>query len=104
MEQALERIEGGSGHRGYDLLLLDVMLPGVDGLEVAARLRKAGRMLSIVLISARGRTADAIAGLDAGADDYVTKPFDLDEVIPFDERVPRLLQPRASFPGPVWPG
>ena len=85
-EEALERIEGGgsghpgSGRPGYDLLLLDVMLPGVDGLEVAARLRKAGRTLPIVMISARDRTADAIAGLDAGADDYVTKPFDLDEV------------------------
>ena len=77
-EEALERIERGGP--GYDLLLLDVMLPGIDGLEVAARLRKAGRTLPIVMISARDRTADAIAGLDAGADDYVTKPFDLDEV------------------------
>lgn len=80
-EDALARLErGGSGRPGYDLLLLDVMLPGLDGLEVAERLRKAGQILPIVMISARDRTADAIAGLDAGADDYITKPFDLDEV------------------------
>ena len=65
----------------YDVVLLDVMLPGISGLEVAQSLRQTGRIEPIVMISAKDRTADAIAGLDAGADDYVTKPFDLDEVL-----------------------
>ncbi len=68
-------------HRRVDLILLDVMLPGLSGLEVAESLRKSGHVEPIVMISAKDRTADAIAGLDAGADDYVTKPFDLDEVL-----------------------
>lgn len=76
-EDALERIE----RRQYDLMLLDVMLPGIDGLEVAKRLRQAGHILPILIISARDRTTDAVAGIEAGADDYVTKPFDLDEVL-----------------------
>ncbi|HEX9668843.1 MAG TPA: response regulator transcription factor [Thermoanaerobaculia bacterium] len=76
-EDALERVT----HHKYDLMLLDVMLPGISGLEVAQRLRKAGQILPIVMVSARGRTADAVAGIEAGADDYVTKPFDLDEVL-----------------------
>ncbi len=76
-EDALERVE----RNNYDLILLDVMLPGIDGLEVAGRLRKGNHILPIVMISARDRTADAISGLDAGADDYITKPFDLDEVL-----------------------
>jgi DNA-binding response OmpR family regulator len=76
-EDALERL---TRHK-YDLMLLDVMLPGINGLEVAQRLRKVGQILPIVMVSARGRTADAIAGIEAGADDYVTKPFDLDEVL-----------------------
>ena len=76
-EDAVERM----GKGGYDLLLLDLMLPGISGLEVAQNLRKAGHMLPIVIISAKDRSTDTIAGLDAGADDYITKPFDLDEVL-----------------------
>ncbi len=76
-EAALEMVE----RRGFDLLLLDVMLPGIDGLEVAAQLRKAGHIEPIVMLSAKDRTDDSVAGLDAGADDYITKPFDLDEVL-----------------------
>ena len=67
--------------RGFDLILLDVMLPGISGLEVAQSLRKAGHIEPIVMVSARDRIDDAVAGLDAGADDYITKPFDLDEVL-----------------------
>ncbi|MEM9553785.1 MAG: response regulator transcription factor [Acidobacteriota bacterium] len=65
----------------YDLVLLDIMLPGIDGLEVCRRLRRDGNIAPIVMISARDRTEDAIAGLDAGADDYITKPFDLDMLL-----------------------
>lgn len=76
-EAALEVVERLS----FDLILLDVMLPGISGIEVAAGLRKAGHIQPIVMLSAKDRTSDAIAGLDAGADDYITKPFDLDEVL-----------------------
>jgi DNA-binding response OmpR family regulator len=76
-EEALEAIAA----RSYDLVLLDVMLPGIDGLEVARRLRESGNTEPILMITARDRADDTIAGLDAGADDYITKPFDLDEVL-----------------------
>jgi two-component system, OmpR family, alkaline phosphatase synthesis response regulator PhoP len=76
-EDALEKVE----RQGFDLILLDVMLPGISGIEVARGLRKAEHIQPIVMLSAKDRTADAIAGLDAGADDYITKPFDLDEVL-----------------------
>ncbi len=65
----------------YDLVLLDVMLPGIDGIEVCSRLRQTGHMEPIVILSAKDRTEDAVAGLDAGADDYMTKPFDLDMLL-----------------------
>lgn len=65
----------------YDLVLLDVMLPGIDGIEVCTRLRQSGHMEPIVILSAKDRTEDAVAGLDAGADDYMTKPFDLDMLL-----------------------
>ena len=65
----------------FDLVLLDVMLPDVSGLEVCSRLRQQGRTEPIVMISARDRTEDAITGIDAGADDYITKPFDLDVLL-----------------------
>jgi DNA-binding response OmpR family regulator len=76
-EQALAAAE----RRSFDLILLDVMLPGIDGLEVVRRLRRAGNTRPVLMLTARDRAGDAIAGLDAGADDYVTKPFDLDEVL-----------------------
>ena len=65
----------------YDLILLDVMLPGISGLEVCEGLRKRGTMQPILMVSARDRVADAVQGLDAGADDYLTKPFDLDVLL-----------------------
>ncbi|MEM7350876.1 MAG: response regulator transcription factor [Acidobacteriota bacterium] len=76
-EEALEAVE----RRAVDLMLLDVMLPGINGIEVATRLRRTGQIMPIVMLSAKDRTADSIAGLEAGADDYITKPFDLDEVL-----------------------
>ena len=64
---------GGSGV--YDVIILDVMLPKVDGFAVAQRLRRAHVSTPILLLTARDATTDKIAGLDAGADDYMTKPF-----------------------------
>ncbi|MFE9648032.1 response regulator transcription factor [Streptomyces sp. NPDC006365] len=62
------------------VLVLDVMMPGIDGLQVCRVLRAEGDRTPILMLTARVETADRIAGLDAGADDYVVKPFDVDEV------------------------
>lgn len=59
----------------FDLLLLDVMLPGVNGIEVARRLREARQQTPILMLTARDTVPDVVKGLDAGADDYLTKPF-----------------------------
>jgi DNA-binding response OmpR family regulator len=64
-----------------DVLLLDVMLPGLNGFEVCRRLRADTNDLWIIMVSARGQEADRITGFEAGADDYVTKPFSLREVV-----------------------
>ncbi|MFJ7772360.1 response regulator transcription factor [Streptomyces sp. NPDC097107] len=63
-----------------DVLVLDVMMPGVDGLQVCRELRAEGDATPILMLTALVETADRIAGLDAGADDYVVKPFDVEEV------------------------
>ena len=72
---ALERLTGGSS--GFDVVLLDVMLPGLDGFEVVRRLREAGTYVPVLLLTARSHTDDVIRGFEAGADDYLSKPFDL---------------------------
>jgi two-component system OmpR family response regulator len=64
-----------------DLLLLDWMLPGMSGLDVCRRLRETGSKIPIILITAKDDIADRVAGLDAGADDYIVKPFNLDELL-----------------------
>ncbi|MFC4468991.1 response regulator [Streptomyces xiangluensis] len=66
--------------RPPDVLVLDVMMPGIDGLQVCRVLRAEGDRTPILMLTARVETADRVAGLDAGADDYVVKPFDVDEV------------------------
>ena len=68
-------------HAPADALVLDVMLPGVDGLEVARRLRAGGDSVPILMLTARGAVNDRVAGLDAGADDYLVKPFALEELL-----------------------
>ncbi len=64
-----------------DLVILDVMLPDMDGFEVAKRLRAAGRDLPVLFLTARDAVRDRVTGLTVGGDDYVTKPFDLEEVV-----------------------
>jgi two-component system copper resistance phosphate regulon response regulator CusR len=73
----------------YDLMILDVMLPGRHGLDVCRELRESGEALPILLLTARDAVADRVAGLDAGADDYVAKPFHLPELF---ARVRALLR------------
>lgn len=67
--------------RRFDLVLLDVNLPGCDGFEVLARIRQAGLPLRVLMLTARSEVGDRVAGLKAGADDYLTKPFALEELL-----------------------
>src|SRR5262245_40970755 len=65
----------------YDLVLLDVLLPGKDGVAVCRELRASGVAVPVLMLTARDAVQDRIAGLDAGADDYLTKPFDFHELL-----------------------
>ena len=86
--RALAAISG----RTFDLVVLDVLMPGVDGLGVARRLRGRGDPVPVLMLTARDAVTDRVAGLDAGADDYLVKPFAIDELL---ARV-RALMRRAS--------
>lgn len=74
-ETALELLIGSP--RRFDLVVLDVMLPGKNGFEVAAELREAGQFVPILMLTARNRAEDVLKGFEAGADDYLPKPFEL---------------------------
>ena len=74
-EQALALII--ENHQTFDIVVLDVMLPGRDGFAVAATLRSAGQFVPILMLTARGRPEDVLRGFEAGADDYLPKPFEL---------------------------
>jgi two-component system, OmpR family, alkaline phosphatase synthesis response regulator PhoP len=63
--------------KGYDVVVLDVMLPGMDGFSLASRLRSRGHFVPILMLTARGHAQDVLRGFEAGADDYLPKPFDL---------------------------
>jgi two-component system copper resistance phosphate regulon response regulator CusR len=65
----------------YDLIILDVMLPGLSGFEVCRRLREAGQKIPVLMLTARDAVEDRVAGLDHGADDYLTKPFEFRELL-----------------------
>jgi two-component system response regulator MprA len=75
---ALARLESGEAP---DAIVLDVLMPGLDGLEVCRRLRGAGHAIPVLMLTARDSVGDRVAGLDAGADDYLTKPFALAELL-----------------------
>ena len=65
----------------YDLVLLDIMLPQLSGMEVLRRLRKEGVQLPVIMLTARDSVVDKVSGLDSGADDYITKPFAIEELL-----------------------
>jgi two-component system OmpR family response regulator len=69
------------GENPYDAIVLDVMLPDLDGFEVCRRLRATGDWAPVVMLTARTAVRDRVAGLDAGADDYLTKPFSFSELL-----------------------
>lgn len=82
----------------YDLAILDLGLPGQDGMTVLQGLRRSGNAVPVLIATARDAVSDRIAGLNAGADDYVLKPFDLDELI---ARVRALLRRHAGGASPL---
>jgi two-component system response regulator MprA len=90
-QEALERLLGAQ----YEAIILDIAMPRVDGLEVCTRLREGGDRTPVLMLTARGEVDDRVAGLDAGADDYLTKPFALRELL---ARVRALLR-RAGEDG-----
>ena len=92
-QAALEAID----REPYELVLLDVMMPRLDGLTACRRLRAAGNHLPVLMLTARDAVGDRVSGLDAGADDYLVKPFELDELL---ARVRALLR-RGALSAPA---
>lgn len=97
-----EAADGRSGYGaalggGYDVVLLDVMLPGMDGVTLCRKLRATGLEVPVLMLTARGQVAARIEGLDAGADDYLPKPFDVDELL---ARLRALTRRAAAATGP----
>ena len=87
-QEALQLLEA-NGENQPDAVILDVLMPSVDGLEVCRRLRRSGNRVPVLMLTARDEIENRVAGLDAGADDYVTKPFALEELV---ARVRALLR------------
>lgn len=93
-----EAAEAGLAVQDYDAVILDLGLPKLDGLTVLRRLRGAGRLVPVLILTARDAVADRVAGLDAGGDDYLVKPFDLDEL---KARIRALMRRAVGIAEPV---
>jgi two-component system OmpR family response regulator len=87
-----------AGSINYDAIVLDLMLPGVDGLKVLARLRAAGSRVPVLVLTARDSSAEKVGALNAGADDYLTKPFTFAELL---ARIRALIRRAAGSPAPM---
>jgi DNA-binding response OmpR family regulator len=103
----IEAADGNDGCRAalgreYDLLLLDMVLPGMSGLEILREVRNVRPTLSVIILSARGEERDRVNGLRLGADDYVVKPFSVDELL---ARIDAVLRRSPARPTDVsqWP-
>jgi two-component system, OmpR family, response regulator MprA len=95
--EALSRLTENDGSQP-DAVILDVLMPGVDGLEVCRRLRRGGSSVPVLMLTARDEIESRVSGLDAGADDYVTKPFALEELL---ARVRALLRRTSDTPDDI---
>jgi len=91
--EALEKLEAEAQP---DAVILDVLMPGTDGLEVSRTMRRSGSRVPVLMLTARAEVGDRVAGLDAGADDYLTKPFALEELL---ARLRALLRRTADGSG-----
>jgi two-component system, OmpR family, response regulator MprA len=91
--EALARLEPNGQ---VDAVLLDILMPGMDGLEVCRRIRRSGNEVPVLMLTARDAVDDRVAGLDAGADDYVVKPFALDELLARVRALLRRVSPAAA--------
>jgi DNA-binding response OmpR family regulator len=95
------------GHEGFelarkhpfDLIILDIMLPGMDGMDLCRRLRRLGRDTPIIFLTAKDRVEDRIRGLDLGGDDYITKPFSPGELMARVKAILRRTSPESNLPG-----
>lgn len=96
--QAFGRAGNRAGEASFDLVLCDVMLPGIDGVTLCRRVREKATT-PFVLVSARTDTVDIVGGLEAGADDYVTKPFDIQVLLARLRNVVRRSEPHAPVVG-----
>jgi heavy metal response regulator len=85
----------------YDLILLDLMLPKIDGLTICANLKKEGRLTPIIMVTAKDTVEDKVAGLNLGADDYITKPFAFEELL---ARVRAVLRKKDKTPNRLQTG
>ena len=103
-------VEASTGEEGLekarehlpDLVILDIMLPGMDGLEVCRRLRAGGGEVAVLMLTARDEVRDRVTGLETGADDYLVKPFSFEELLArggLDDAVP-LVGEAAAHHGP----
>ncbi|OYO15074.1 response regulator transcription factor [Enemella evansiae] len=90
-QAAIERVSAGE----VDLMVLDVGLPDIDGFEVVRRLRESGSRVPVIILTARTSVTDTVAGLESGADDYMAKPFSVDELV---ARVRLRLRPADTEP------
>lgn len=93
--------DGEEGHylgdtEPYDVVVLDIGLPEIDGITVLEKWRRAGRTMPVLLLTARDRWSDKVAGIDAGADDYVAKPFHMEEILARVRALVRRAAGRAS--------
>ena len=81
--KAMDGIQGLERYRGqkWDLILLDVMLPGISGIELLRRIRANDVTTPVILLTAKGSVEDKVSGLDLGANDYITKPFQIEELL-----------------------
>ena len=97
INRARDGIEGldKATHLPFDLVILDVMLPGKNGFDVCRDIRRAGVITPILMLTARGQTAEKVIGLKLGADDYLTKPFDMLELM---ARIEALLRRTPAVP------